>query len=69
MECLVVDALRRKGAGRNGAARFARKGAMQSSEVQVEHRQTHRHADPGKAKTYTKLKMIELRVLGTRGVK
>ena len=32
-------------------------------------RQTHRHADPGKAKTYTKLKMIELRVLGTRGVK
>ena len=31
-------------------------------------RQTHRHADPGKAKTYTKLKMIELRVLGTRGV-
>ena len=33
MECEIGDAFERKGAGRNGAGGFARKGAMQSSEV------------------------------------
>jgi len=32
-------------------------------------RQTHRHPDPGKRKTKPKTKMIELRVLGSRGLK
>jgi hypothetical protein len=36
MECEIGDAFRRKGAGRNGAGGFARNGAMQSSEWEVE---------------------------------
>jgi hypothetical protein len=36
MECEIGDAFERKGAGRNGAGGFARNGAMQSSEWEVE---------------------------------
>jgi hypothetical protein len=36
MECEIGDAFERKGARRNGAGGFARNGAMQSSEWEVE---------------------------------